>query len=309
MNQGTRGTPVDAETMPTSTLGFVGAGTVGTALAVTLSRRGYQVVAVASRSFASARCLAEQVEGCIAYPDLQAVADAGELVFITTPDDAIASVAEAIRWRPGRMVVHCSGSLSAEVLDSARDQGALTGGLHPLQTFAGAQQAVGLLPGSTFALEAEDPVLAKVLEGMVQALGGRAVKLRRQDKALYHAAAVMACNYLVTLFSLATDLWMEFGASKDEAGQALMPLVRGTLANLERIGLPDSLTGPIARGDVGTVKKHLEALATAAPGILPAYRALGLQTIAIGLAKGTLPEPAAERLRYLLSDVEEDTCG
>jgi len=119
---------------------------------------------------------------------------------------------------------------------------------------------------------------------------------------LYHAAAVMACNYFVTLVKLATDLWGTFGASPEQATRALMPLLRGTLNNIENVGLPNCLTGPIARGDIGTIRKHLAALKRAAPEVLSAYRELGLHTIPVGLAKGTLDGERAEELRELLKE-------
>lgn len=287
-------------------VGFVGAGTVGTALALVLSGAGYPVVAVASRSRTSAERLAAVVDGCRAYASPDEVALSADLVFVTTPDDAIASVAAEVQWRSGQMVVHCSGSLSSVILEPARLRGALVGGMHPLQTFANSRQAAETLAGSAFGVEAEDPRLSGVLTGMVSALGGTVITLRAEDKALYHASAVIACNYLVTLFCAAAELWSAFGVDRDSASRSLLPLVKGTLANLERVGLPGSLTGPVARGDVGTIQKHLDALATAAPELLTVYRELGLRTIPIGLEKGTLSPPAAEKLRGLLGGSERE---
>ncbi len=248
------------------------------------------------------------MDGCRAFADPDAVAAAADLVFATVPDDAIADVAAAVAWRPGQMVVHCSGSLSAEVLEPARRIGASVGGLHPLQTFADARKAADALAGAAFGLEAEDECLATVLKALVSVLGGTAIVLRAEDKPLYHAAAVVACNYLVTLFSLATGLWESFGVARQDAARALLPLVRGTLANLETVGLPGGLTGPIARGDVGTVEKHLAALEAAAPDLLPVYRELGLRTIPIGVGKGTLNAFAADQLRRLLGEIEGESC-
>ncbi len=281
------------------TIGFIGAGTVGTALAVRLSGRGYSVVAASSRTFASAKRLAGEVNGCQAYTEAQAVADRAELVFVTTPDDAIAHVAAETRWRSGQSVVHCSGADSLDILEPARAAGAEVGGFHPLQTFASLAQALENIPRSTFALESEEPLLT-VLKEMAKALEGHWVELKAGDKVLYHAAAVFACNYLVTLVKLATDLWQVFRVPTAEAAQALTPLLRGTLNNIETVGLPGCLTGPIARGDLGTISKHLAALKEAAPTLLPAYRELGLQTIPIALAKGRLGPTRAEELRALL---------
>lgn len=280
-------------------LGFIGAGTIGSALALMLSSQGYPVVAVSSRRHTSARNLAQAISGCSPATANQEVADTAELVFITTPDDVIASVASETKWHRGQRVVHCSGADSTDILEPARKTGAYVGVFHPLQTFAGAKQAMENMPGSTFTLEAEAPLLG-ILQEMANALGGRWIKIKAGDRAVYHAAAVMACNYLVTLVKMATDLWQTFGVPRKEATEALLPLIRGTVHNLETIGLPQCLTGPIARGDSGTIKKHLEALERVSPDTLSSYRELGLKTIPIALAKGRISGRQAEELRAAL---------
>jgi len=280
-------------------LGFIGAGTVGTAIATRLSGKGYPVVAVYSRSRTSAERLAQAVGGCSIFDSGQDVADTAELVFITTPDDAIASVASALKWRAGQSVVHCSGADSTASLEPARKPGAQVGVIHPLQTFASVAQAIENIPGSTFALEAEEPLLTTLKE-IATALEGHWIELKASDKVVYHAAAVIACNYLVTLVKLATDLWQTFNVPTGEATRALLPLLRGTIHNLETVGIPQCLTGPLARGDTGTIKKHLEALEKSAPAVLSTYRELGLQTIPVALAKGKINQEQAEELKALL---------
>ena len=282
-------------------IGCIGAGTVGTALAVRLSGKGYPVVAVSSRTNASAQRLAEAVSGCRVHDDGQAVADVCQLVFVTTPDDVIARVVAELRWHSGQGVVHCSGAASTDILEAARGLGADVGAFHPLQTFASVSHAIENIPGSTFAIEAEEPLLTTLKE-MASALEGSWVRLGAGDKVLYHAAAVVACNYFVTLVKLATDLWQSFGVSTHEATQALLPLLRGTLNNLDNVGLPHCLTGPIARGDLGTIRSHLNALERAAPEILSTYRELGLKTIPIALAKGKIDQERAKELEALLKE-------
>jgi predicted short-subunit dehydrogenase-like oxidoreductase (DUF2520 family) len=279
-------------------LGFIGAGTVGTALAVRLSGRGYPIVAVSSRSRTSAENLARAVNSCRVF-DNQGVANSAQLVFVTTPDDVIASVVSQIRWHPGQNVVHCSGAASTDILQTAKELGAQIGAFHPLQTFASAKQAIENIPGSTFALEAEEPLL-NTLKDMATALDGHWVELKASDKVLYHASAVIACNYLVTLVKLAADLWQTFNIPPRQATQALLPLLRGTIHNIETVGIPQCLTGPIARGDIGTIKKHLDALEKTVPGLLSTYRELGLQTIPIALAKGRINQSQAQELQATL---------
>jgi predicted short-subunit dehydrogenase-like oxidoreductase (DUF2520 family) len=280
-------------------IGIVGAGTVGTALAIKLSGSGYVVSAAASRTLASAERLAAAVPGCRAVLGPQAAADASDVVFITTPDGVIGEVAAQVKWRSGQSVVHCSGADSTAVLQPARALGARVGAFHPLQTFAGVNQAVDNLPGSTFAVEAEEP-LRTILKTMAEALGCYAIELDAADKVVYHASAVIACNYLVTLIKLATDLWQSFDVPRAEAVRALMPLLKGTLNNLESVGLPYCLTGPIARGDVGTVRKHLVALDAASPRIATIYRELGLETVPVSLDKGKIDGVTADMLVALL---------
>jgi predicted short-subunit dehydrogenase-like oxidoreductase (DUF2520 family) len=280
-------------------LGFIGAGTVGTALAARLSQKGYPVVAVYSRSSESARRLARMVAGCVVFDSAQGVADTAELVFITTPDGAIPLVAEQVNWRAGQSVAHCSGADSTDVLESARKLGAQVGAFHPLQTFASVEQAIENIPGSMFSVEAGKPLLS-VLKEMATSLDGDWVELKAGDKVLYHAAAVIACNYLVTLVKLATDLWQTFSVPSDQATRALLPLIRGTVHNIDTVGLPQCLTGPIARGDTGTIQKHLAALEQRAPAIVSAYRELGRQTIPIALAKGKIDDKKAKELEALL---------
>ncbi len=280
-------------------VGFIGAGTVGTALAIRLSGSGYIVSATASRTFASAERLAGAVPGCQAVPSAQAAADAADIVFITTPDGAIGQVAAQVKWRSGQCVVHCSGADSTAVLQPAKALGADVGAFHPLQTFAGVKQAVDNIPGSTFAIEAEEPLRA-TLKAMAAALNCYSIELKASDKVLYHASAVIACNYLVTLVKLSTDLWRSFGVPRADAVRALMPLLKGTLNNLESVGIPDCLTGPIARGDAGTVRKHLVALDAAAPAVAMIYRELGLETVPISVSKGKIDEAAADALLALL---------
>ncbi len=285
--------------METLKLGIIGAGTVGTALAVRLSRKGYQIAAVSSRSLSSARRLVQAVGSGQVYDSPQGVAENASFIFLTTPDDAIPAIVNQVRWHRGQCVVHCSGADSLDVLEPARIVGAHVGSFHPLQTFASIQNAIDNLPGSTFALEAEGSLL-NTLKEMADALEGRWIKLGAGDKAAYHTAAVMTCNYLVTLVKLATDLWDSFGIPRQQAIQALLPLLKGTLNNIENLSVPRALTGPIARGDVGTVQIHLNTLKDNAPSILPAYCELGLQTIPLAIAKGKIGQNQAKELEELL---------
>jgi predicted short-subunit dehydrogenase-like oxidoreductase (DUF2520 family) len=293
-------------------LGIIGAGTVGTALAVGLSGEGYQIAAVASRSRSSAVRLARSalLPEVRIYDTFQGVADNADFVFITTPDDAIALISAQIHWRSGQFVTHCSGADSLDILEPAKKVGAQVGSFHPLQTFASIPKAVENLPGSTFALEAEGELL-EILKGMVSALKGRWIKLEAGDKAAYHAAAVMSSNYLVTLVKMSADLWDTFGIPREQAVQALLPLLKGTINNIESVGIPNALTGPIDRGDLGTVQMHLNTLKAIAPNMVAAFCEMGLQTIPVAAARGKISGRQARELEKLFhqalqSEVERD---
>jgi predicted short-subunit dehydrogenase-like oxidoreductase (DUF2520 family) len=286
------------------TTGFIGAGITGTSLAVSLQLQGYPVVAVFSRTLTSAKKLAGRVINCQVFNTAQDVADKAQLVFITTPDDVIGEVVTKVHWHKENYVVHCSGVHSTEILESAKQFGAGVGCFHPLQTLPSIEIALKNLPRSTFAIEAEEPLL-NVLKEMATALKGTWLILKASDKVLYHTAAVFASNYLVTLFKLASDIWQQFGVSREQAVEALMPLMHNTLSNIENIGLPYCLTGPIARGDVSTIRKHVDALEETDSAILSSYKELGLQTIPIAREKGQInPEKAQEIQALLLKQLQ-----
>ena len=285
-------------------LGFIGPGTVGTTLAVKLAEAGYHVVAVYGRTPERLARAVERIPGAIEAPSAQAVVDEADLVFLTVPDDAIKTVADGLDWRAGMSVVHCSGAASLDLLDHARHQAADVGVFHPLQTLASLDQAMRNLPGSAVAIEASDPALRDRLAELAQAVGGKPFVLEG-EKALYHASAVIACNDLVTLLDAAAGLWTALGRTKEDGLRALLPLVRGTIENLEAIGLPNALTGPVARGDAGTVKRNLAALEANAPETASLYIELARRTIPIARAKGTLDEAGERRLLEALDEAEE----
>jgi predicted short-subunit dehydrogenase-like oxidoreductase (DUF2520 family) len=283
-------------------VGFIGAGKVGTALASLFNARGVLVTAVSGRSPAGSlrMTLAAGLDPDAAMDRTETLRRSG-IVFLTVPDDAIEplcrEIAEQGGWRPGQGVVHCSGALPSSVLQAAKDAGALTASFHPLQAFASLEAALHNMPGSAFALEG-DPALVAELEILVDVLGGTAIRLDPGEKTLYHAAAAIASNYTVTLAALASDLLVRQGIAPDAntALRYLLPLLRGTVENMEALGLPDALTGPLARGDAGTVARHLQALDNVAPDLADLYRHLARITLPLAQEKSNLDEATMERL-------------
>ena len=279
-------------------LGFIGAGRAGTGLATGFARAGRDVVAVASRSIASAQALVKRVRGARACAP-QEVADRADLVFLTVPDDAIERVASGIRWRAGSACVHCSGAADLDVLKKAAADGALTGGFHPLHMFGEPGESPDALAGCAIALAGPDALLKK-LERLARSLGAKPLRLPEGGRALYHAAANFSGAFVIALVQETIALWKKLGIAEADALAALLPLLRGTVDNVERLGAAGGLGSAVARGDLGTIRRHLDALAESAPDSLELYRILSLRTIPLALAKGTLRLETAKEITALL---------
>ena len=281
------------------TLGIVGAGRVGTGLALSFARSGRKVVAIASRSAASARALALRVPGARAVSSPQEAADRADVIFLTVPDDAIETVASGIRWRAGAACVHCSGAGDLDLLAVAAAQGARVGGFHPLRMFGE--------PGKSFDLRgcavaiAGAPALSRELGRLARAVGARPLRVPEGSRALYHIGANFSGAFVVALIAETVALWKELGIAEKDALHALLPLLRGSVDNVEKLGPAGALGSVVARGDVGTIRKHVEALVTA-PESLALYRLLSLRTVPLALAKGTLQPETAKEIEALLGE-------
>ena len=287
-------------------IGFIGAGRLGKALAWSFSAAGLHVAAVASGSgpsgsanaSTSAHELADAIPGCEAMA-AQAVVDRCDLVFLATPDSAIASACAALRWRAGVSVVHCSGVTEVDALSAARDQGACIGGFHPMQTFGDPAAAVASLPGSTITIEAGEPLNA-TLVALVGQLHCRVNRLPPGMRARYHASAGFTSQFINALFAEAARVWESWGATEAEALQAMLPMARGTLASIESAGIARGMPGPVSRGDVGSVEKHVAALAALSGHSLNFYRTLCASTIPLAVERGSIDEDTARRLHAVL---------
>ena len=281
-------------------IGIVGAGAVGTALGVALSRAGWPVAAVASRDRGRRERFRQLVEGARGFAEANALLDEVELIILAVPDDAIARVAGSLRMYGGQALVHTSGALGAEVLSPAMAAGTQIGAFHPLVAFADTERAVAALHGATVAIEGDDQ-LASMLADMAEAIGAQPVRLARGSKAAYHAAAVLAAGGFVALLDAIAELGRVAGL--DEAGSLAIygPLIEQTLGNARALGIRSALTGPITRGDVGTLESHLAALRTYAPAVLDLYRAAAEREIAMAEQRGALTPDAGARLRTSLA--------
>ena len=287
-------------------IGFIGAGAVGGSLAVALHNAGYPVVAVASRTHASAQSLADRIPGCVTYSSLQKLVDSAGFVFITTPDDAIGPVCESLRIREGQGVAHCSGAASLEPLESAAEQGAVIGALHPLQAFSSVDEGVQNIPGVTFGIESA-PEIRDYLERMARDIGGNPIFLRPEDKVLYHLSGVLMGNLLAVLASVAASVWPKFDHTRDEGIRALTPMMGAVARNLDANGVPQGVAGPYPRGDVGTIRKHLEALKSNAPEYMPLYCELALAGLPFAVEKGTLSADLAGEIERIVQEYRPHT--
>ena len=280
-------------------IGFIGAGNVGGSLAVAMSNAGYPVTAVGSRTFASAQTFAGRISDCTAYENIHEVADRADFVFISTSDDAIKIVCDQVSWREGQGVAHCSGAASVDLLQSAVDQGAIAGAFHPLQAFNSVENGVKAIPGVTFGIEGNDAIQA-YLRGIASDIKGIPMSLRSQDKVLYHVSGVLMGNLLAVLASVAASMWEKFDHTRDEGVRALSPMMPAVSSNLDSVGVPQAVAGPYVRGDIGTVRKHLEAVSSSAPEYLALYIELALVGLPFAVEKGALAPERSQEIKELL---------
>ncbi len=281
---------------------IVGCGKVGTALGIFLTRAGYIPAGFASKSLSSAKRLADIVLSDHISNIPWHVTRSADVVFITTPDSAIEETCSTISQNAGfadnAVVLHCSGALASSVLSSAKTCNAWAGSMHPLQSFASADYRDNPFRGIIVSIEGEAPAV-KIAKTICEDLGGTSVTLLTEAKTLYHASAVAASNYLVTLIDFAVQLIREAGIDRKDAFDLLKPLIEGTLSNIEKVGAREALTGPIARGDVKTVQKHMEDIALKRPDLLALYKLLGFYTVDIAAKKNTVPESVIQELKRI----------
>jgi predicted short-subunit dehydrogenase-like oxidoreductase (DUF2520 family) len=280
-----------------SPVGIAGAGRVAQALGRLLHAAGQPVAFVASRSPEHAR-----VAAAFIGPDVQAVgyselAQHAHRILIAVPDSALQSVASTLALESG-IVLHTCGAQGPEALQGLAQRGVFCGALHPLQTISDPESGAEALQGAAFAIAGDAPAVAWA-EWIARAANGRILRIASEQRPLYHAAAVMASNYVTALLSAAQTLLIAAEVDPEEALQALGPLARTSLDNALRKGPTAALTGPIERGDMFTIKAHLAALEHI-PGPIPLlYRAAGLQTLELARRKGLCAERAAATERIL----------
>ncbi|WP_410814637.1 Rossmann-like and DUF2520 domain-containing protein [Micromonospora sp. 067-2] len=284
------------------TVGVVGAGRVGAVLGAALAAAGHRVAAVADGSGASQARLALLLPEVPRRPVAAVAHAAADLLLIAVPDDALAGVvadlADRRALRPGQVIAHTSGAHGLSVLAPAVAVGARPLALHPAMTFTGTPDDLARLAGISYGVTAPAE-LRPLAARLVADLGGVPEWVGEADRPLYHAALAHGANHLVTLVNEATDRLRDAGVTQPE--KVLAPLLRAALENALRLG-DDALTGPVSRGDAGTVQRHLARLSATAPESVPAYLALARRTADRAIAAGRLRPVDAQSLLGVLAD-------
>jgi len=285
-------------------VGIVGTGRVGAVLGAALQRAGHRLVAVSGVSEQSRARAADLLPG-IPVTTVEEVVARAELVLLTVPDDALPALISGLSstgsWQAGQLVVHTSGRYGAAVFEAAAGHHIMGLALHPAMTFTGTSMDLDRLVDCCFGVTAPE-ALRVVAEALVVEMGAEPMWVEEQDRPTYHAALAHGANHLVTLVAQAMQVLGSAGVQDPQ--RLIAPLLHAALDNALRLG-DGALTGPVARGDAGTVAAHLAQLSQQTPDIRPTYVALARATAERALASGRLTAAAAEPLLDILAAPEE----
>ncbi len=282
---------------------LIGPGRVGSAIARALVNKGYRPVAIVGRTLASSREACHYID-CAPHLATTTLRSGNkvDLILLAVPDDSIAAVAHQLqqdcRLDQGTVLVHFSGVHPASIMRHPDGRTSLFS-LHPLLPFANRQQAFERLALAPYVGEGDIAALPAI-EALCRAVGGQFASIPTLNKPLYHAAACISSNYLVTLIAAASALLAQCGLGRDHAESLLLPLLRATLDNVAACGSQQGLTGPIVRGDTGSVRAHLQALQQQPPDLLALYCQLGLNTVQQAQLSGRLEPATAQEIITLL---------
>lgn len=293
----------------------IGAGRVGTTVSYTLAEKelpNIKLKAISSRSMESLnrakKILGSKAAGVIFTRENSKAVSLANCILICTPDDVINSVCSDIFKDKSKdfknyYAIHFSGSKSLEVLNSARAAGAEIASIHPLKSFASIEEAIKSLPGTIFGITYSSTESKKMAEFLVKSLGGEIIEVENNKKPLYHAAACVASNYLVTLINYAVLIHKKMGIKPEDSLKGLMGLVEDTVSNIKKMGTEKSLTGPIARGDVGTIKEHVKSFNEFFSKEDSAlYRMMGIETSKIAHQNKWIKESTVDELKEILKE-------
>jgi predicted short-subunit dehydrogenase-like oxidoreductase (DUF2520 family) len=287
-------------------VGIIGPGRVGSAMAYALDNCGYRVVVVSRKVLpGGVLTIRDRKYKTVSLAEISKEADT---LLITTPDGKISEIVKQLQVfkLEKKVILQMSGSYSSAILASLQAKGALCGSLHPLQSFATVEQAIENLPGSYFTYEGDETLLENI-KILVKELGGVLKTLPSPEaKAVYHAGACIVSNYLVALAWLGTQCLSSAGFTAEEAREALVPLMQGTLNNISSLPLTKALTGPISRGDSGVVENHVRILSREIPDINRAYCNLAPYLAKLALAGGNITEEKYKRILEITRGGKKD---
>ena len=223
-------------------------------------------------------------------------------MFITSTDSTIEEICRKCDWKSAQAVVHCSGALGLDALKFAADSSASVGAMHPLQTFP-SPDSHHLLSRITFALESDDDHLMSWLSNLTEMFESNRIIISGADeRAAYHASAVMSCGLLTGLVGIAAEMWEIMGIERSDAVDKMTPMIISSAAEIAKRGIPNALTGPFTRGDVATVSKHLAATQRLSNDVSRAYAALALAQLHIAAEQNKLDNTKIEEIAKLLKD-------
>jgi predicted short-subunit dehydrogenase-like oxidoreductase (DUF2520 family) len=302
---------IAAPAEPSPVVFIIGAGVVGTTLAARLSRAGVPVAGLHGRQSALSE-VGSALAGVLGSSgELPQILRDSDVVIISVRDARIPEIAQRLvdekRVRPDQVVLHTSGNRpAAEMLAAAKPHVRGVGTLHPLIAVTDAPGTLENLKGAYFGIEGDDEA-KRLARWMVQRMGGRPLDLAAESMALYHAAAVLASNYVVALADIARAMLVAAGVRDADALPSLLPLMTSAVRNMVEVGLPSAMTGPVVRGDVPSIERHIAALTTRAPEVLDLYRRLGREVLRIARKRvPDLDDRAVERMGALF-DGEDET--
>ena len=287
-------------------IGFIGAGKVASAFGRFIHGHGVAISGYYDHHVEKCRRAADATRSR-AFPDAATLVSHSDIVLITTRDDQIADACKALCRQKiidaHHLVGHMSGAHSSSILTDARRLGATVFSLHPLQAFADEDKALAELPHTFFSLEGEGERLQPVRQ-ILEHTGNRFFPISSENKSLYHLSACILSNYLVTLMDIGLAALEKSGIDPGEGFQAMRPLIDGTLSNIARLGTAKALTGPIIRGDAGTIRRHLEALKSSDLGDVESlYRQMGLHTLKLARRTALSPGESAAAVKQLLESM------
>ena len=277
---------------------IIGAGRLGGSLALALVNASYNVKSIFSRNFNSSVNLSRKINNCFPSESIQKAVDNADVVFITTPDDAISKTATSIKWVEGQAVIHCSGVSGIELFKDIEAPIEL-GSFHPMQTFASINEGSKSMEGITFAIDGTKEII-EYLKGLSHSLNANFVLIPSENKAMYHLTGTLMGNLLLEYVAISAKLWEHIGYDQKKGIQALVPMMRQVADNLENIGLPEALAGPYIRGDIGTIKKHLEVLKRNEPQLVNLYCSIALAGFPFAEEKGTMSLQLRQEIKKML---------